>query len=84
MPYATIILFTCWFVMFSGVPKMILWFVNKYIHNGNRIRPFDCEKCLAFWISIIYFFHEGWLCIPIAGCVSLGAIMLSILINKLR
>ena len=50
-----------------------------------RLLPFDCEKCLAFWLSLINFWDAGLIeNVMLSGCCSLIAIVLTLSINKLR
>lgn len=54
-----------------------------YSHIPIRLYPFDCEKCLAFWIGLLYFpfTFDG---ILYSCCASFIAILTGLLINKLR
>lgn len=88
-----------WFAALSGIPKyvsnVLFRFGIKKKHNTNtdttfaeystpiRLYPFDCEKCLAFWLGIVYFpFNfEG---VMVSFCCSFVAIVTGLLINKLR
>ena len=60
-------------VAFGGKPSYI----------PIRLYPFDCEKCLAFWLGLIYFpfTFEG---ILVSFCCSFVAIVTGLLIYKLR
>lgn len=29
------------------------------VMREKRLKPFDCPKCMAFWISLVYFFKAG-------------------------
>lgn len=82
--------FSYWFAALSGVPDYIKgvlfrFGVKKRIGTGHiaiRLKPFDCEKCLAFWLGVINFWgNDFWI---YAGCTSLLAIVIGLLINKLR
>lgn len=50
-----------------------------------RLYPIDCEKCLAFWTGVVWFWS-----LPVtelilyAGVCSLGSIVIKTLIAKLR
>ncbi len=48
-----------------------------------RLYPIDCEKCLAFWVGLIYFpfTFDGVL---YSFCASFVAIVTGLIINKLR
>jgi hypothetical protein len=71
-----IILFTIWFVGYSGIP-FTLHKLRNLLFETNRFRPFDCEKCLAFWLAIAYYHSEKpFDLILIAGSISLGTIIL--------
>ena len=58
-------------------------FGNRYDYIQIRLYPFDCEKCLAFWIGLLYFpfTFDGVL---YSCCASFVAILTLLLINKLR
>ena len=56
-----------WFACVTGVPQK---FRNAF--KKDRLRPFDCTKCMAFWLALIHelfagFTHESILLIPICS-----------------
>lgn len=83
--------FSYWFAALSGVPQ----YISKVLFNFGlkreigtgylpiRLYPLDCEKCLAFWLSIICFWWEDWFVI-ISGVTSLVSMVIGYLINKIR
>jgi len=34
--------------------KLIHWLVMKGYRKTNRLKPFDCPMCLAFWIGLVF------------------------------
>ena len=99
MPYILITIFAVWFAVYSGVPQYVSQVLYNFgisksgglDYQGNelfipiRLLPFDCEKCLSFWMVFTYgAFHEHlWMALLYAGCASLGAILFTKLIGKL-
>lgn len=83
--------FSYWFAALSGIPdylKQVLFRfgVKKEIGTGYtyvRLYPIDCEKCLGFWLGLINFWgiNHFWL---MAGCTSFLAIVIGLIVNKLR
>lgn len=72
-------LFAAWFVI-SGIPTYVASvLVNFGIRKSYRLKPFDCEKCLGFWLGLM----PEWSIID-AGISSLIAIVTVIIINRLR
>lgn len=60
---------------------------DEALKFGNRLPPFDCEKCLAFWLALSYSIYDGerWIeVILYSGCASLTAIVSAFVINKIR
>lgn len=54
---------SAWFTDMSNLPQQLKWWLLKKklwykkqrgVFLERRIKPFDCEKCLSFWLSIIY------------------------------
>jgi hypothetical protein len=41
-------------VVITEVSGIMQWMKYKF-NIQRRIKPFDCEKCLGFWLGIIYF-----------------------------
>lgn len=41
--------------LFSGIPQKIRWKLKR-----KSLKPFDCEFCLAFWITLIYRLKLEW------------------------
>lgn len=93
MSFLIVGIFSYWFVL-SGIP----FYVSNVLYNFGikteiqegvyvpiRLKPVDCEKCLAFWIGIFYFWNLPWYDNLIyAGVCSFVAIVTGLLINKLR
>lgn len=51
---------TCYIVTTSGVVDSVKYFLwNRYVKSrpfpdtGLNIKPFDCPKCMTFWIGLI-------------------------------
>jgi len=88
--YILIAIFSYWFAGMSKIPtyvKNVLF--NFGIKKGDlpiRLKPFDCEKCLAFWMCVWYFLFPKLFPVIIiyAGCASFAAILIQILISKIR
>jgi len=38
------------FVHYSGAPKIL-----RTLTGRKTVKPFDCERCLAFWTALIFF-----------------------------
>ncbi len=77
--YLTIVLGVIWFVKYSEIPQIIQR-VKFVFWKNPRLRPFDCEKCLSFWLSLIVDHSCIW-SIAYAGIVSLFTIIASRLIS---
>jgi hypothetical protein len=70
-----IIPFVIWFVGYSKIPQ-VLHKIKNLVWNTDRFRPFDCEKCLAFWMAIAYYHNESlWNIVLLSGSISLGTII---------
>ena len=61
------------FVNFIGIP-----FRNRYNNAYNRtgrMKPIDCELCMAFWIGFVYGLNSGLLYAfgygAVCGCLAL-------------
>lgn len=44
-------------------PRLYLWRWYRYIGHARpfaevHIKPFDCESCLAFWLSLAYLLYN--------------------------
>lgn len=50
--------------------------------QAKRLKPFDCEICLSFWIGICYFWGDQWT-IPMAATSSVLALFIVKLAGKL-
>ena len=82
--------FSYWFAAMSGIPIYISgvlfkFGIRKKIGTGEmaiRLYPIDCEKCLSFWLGVIYFWHDDYFLI-LAGVTSFTAMVIGLLINKL-
>lgn len=87
-----------WFAVESGIPNYIslvlfrfgvsksIRFNSDTTHYGKlpiRLYPLDCQKCLGFWLGVIYFPFtiDGLL----LSCVSsLVAITTGLILSKLK
>ena len=87
-------LFSLWFASESGIPTYIKTTLFKFgvkkglpgvsgAHVPIRLYPFDCEKCLAFWLGILIFPYT-WEGICWAALASLTAIVGKLILNRLR
>lgn len=91
MQVLVIAAFSYWFAVLSGIPIYISgvlfkFGIRKKIGTGEmaiRLYPIDCEKCLAFWLGLGYFWGQDGF-IVLAGVTSFTAIVIGLLINKLR
>lgn len=57
-----------------------------YLYSERRIKPFDCSKCMALWISVFYFYNTNTPLydIPIyAASASLTAVIIENLIKRI-
>lgn len=81
-----------WFTTMSNIPQTIKYYLKKLniwyltdeygVHVARRIKPFDCEKCLSFWLTIIYCWslhYELLYVLLYATCAS----SISLLISKI-
>jgi hypothetical protein len=97
MQYILIAVFAYWFACLSTIPNKIARFLYTYLNIRKRVRvsgkdayttirlkPFDCEKCLAFWLTLWYIFFPNYFptLIIYAGCASALAITLGLSFNK--
>ncbi len=67
--------FCCLFSEFSGIMQWLAWKLKKidayetYVSFGGeakiaiykpaKLKPFDCAKCLSFWMGLIVFTMQG-------------------------
>jgi hypothetical protein len=53
--------------VFADISKPIRTFFK-----WQRLKPFDCEKCLGFWITFIYYLcnHYQWYIAFGYGCIA--------------
>lgn len=87
--YIVIGIFSYWFAVESGIPQYISgvlfnFGIKKRYHESYipiRLKPFDCEKCLGFWLGLIYYYDT---CILMAGITSFAAILTGLIIKKLK
>ena len=42
-----------WFARVSGIPQGF-----RNVFKLNRFKPFDCSKCMGFWLGLIYQFTD--------------------------
>jgi len=40
-----------WFAELSTIPQTIIQWLDT-----NRLIPFDCSKCLGFWVGVFYIY----------------------------
>ena len=87
---------SCYFVQ-TGIPfRLSLWkmqlinfldWSNKKTFPG-RFRPFDCEYCLAFWLTICYSLFIGNIgateTIILSGFNGMISIFIMTILNKLK
>lgn len=80
--YLLIALFSVWFAELSTLPQTVIMWVDSPLFK--RFKPFDCPKCLAFWLALIYSWHYSWYeILIISGVTSLAAICISRLYYKI-
>lgn len=36
-----------------------MWMIRNIKNAPSRYRPFDCESCMSFWVTAIYFLKTG-------------------------
>jgi hypothetical protein len=92
--YLYIAAFAFWFAELSSVPQLVLHWINflYWVAFGNhnildRLKPFDCVKCLAFWAGGIYTYHltdSILYSVFCGGLVSLVAMVLDKIYYKLK
>ena len=53
--------------VFADISKPVRTFFKL-----QRLKPFDCEKCLGFWIAFIYYLcnHHQWYIAFAYGCIA--------------
>ena len=66
-----------------GWVKFLLYVFFKR-PQSKRLKPFDCSMCLAFWISIFYFWNNSPIIIVYAATASVTAIVVESIMRKLR
>lgn len=62
--------FSCIVAEFSGIMQWVKWKLNI-----RRLKPLDCEKCLAWWIALIYFYHSTGGILLSVGCAALCSVL---------
>lgn len=68
-----------------GLPMYVKFWIWKQDHRKHRLKPLDCEHCLAFWICVIFslFLGKNWAeVICISAIASITAIFLTKYLNK--
>ena len=85
MPYILIAVFSYWFAGLSGIPNYTKGVLSNFGIN-IKLRPFDCERCLAYWLALWFYLFPNYfpMIIIYAGCASFGAILLFTLFNRIR
>lgn len=66
-------IFATWFTEMSFVPQYVKWVLCdagiwfKMVKAGKKetfiersIKPFDCDKCLSFWMAVCYTLYIGY------------------------
>lgn len=83
MQQLTIILYSVgfgtMFVNAIGLPFRERLRISTYIGEYERIKPFDCEKCLSFWIAIWLGFNTDFKTMLLTASISY---VLSIFVTK--
>ena len=66
-----------WFARITGIPQRIKLLSRK---------PFDCPKCLAFWMSLFYQIHIGFTIYSVSIIVfcSIAAYLLEYYSEKIK
>ena len=54
------IAFAMMFVNAVGIPFRSRLRAADFIGQYERIKPIDCEKCLAFWTCFLMQIHSDW------------------------
>ena len=80
----------CFIVVFivdysGAVPSLRAW-INKRILKREEdapLKPFDCSKCMTFWIGLIYVAACGRLSVPTLAAVCLAAYLAQVCNNFL-
>lgn len=97
--YLLIALFSAWFAEISELPQFLMkWLMYRYkifkrVQMGEivterpyRIKPFDCELCLSWWIALItslaVYHFSFFYSILISGSCSLIAMVIVKLYRK--
>jgi len=72
----------CMAVLIAETSGLVQWV--KYRLNFNRLKPFDCPMCLAWWIALILFmFQKQFLTAPLfAAMSSIVAVFISKTLKK--
>lgn len=68
-----------------GLPMYVKSWIWKKDYQKHRLKPLDCEHCLAFWICVIlsFFLQKNWVeVICISAIASIMAIFLTKYLNK--
>lgn len=85
--------FGAWFANISGIPQMVsqfLFLMGKFkqvtpeFKRPYRLKPFDCEMCLTFWLYLFTHFEQPILNnLFMSGVCSLIAMIITKLYNKI-
>ena len=66
MIYFLLGLISFWFAILSRIPQFVMKLINiLFTKNLTRLKPFDCSKCLGFWIGLIV----SLVCEPYVMCL---------------
>lgn len=81
-------------ILYYSIPFIAFWFANitgipqkfKRALKKERFRPFDCSKCLSFWLAFTHEYYFGFSInslyyIPLC---SLAGWVLQVICNKLN
>jgi hypothetical protein len=91
MQIILIAIFSYWFVEITKIPSKISLFLFKHGYKKpyhgkyipRRIKPLDCEVCLAFWIYL-WFDHASIQSVLLAALCSFMARLIYLLTNLIR
>lgn len=70
-----------WFACITGIPQRF-----KFAFKRSALKPFDCSKCLSFWIALIYQIphFSFWTTLSICAINSLAAYLLEFFAEKFK
>lgn len=64
----------------SGIPQWI-----RFKLKLKRLKPFDCNKCMGFWLGLIYYWdwNNYWTGLLYGGLCSILAVFICLTYHKL-